>query len=217
MKKISLVLLLLVLHLFCAPQKYWKIRVELPGISVLSLNQYKKLVLADFLVEKETEDFKLNKELLDYFSVELGSQFKGKIVSKQVSLEEKDSFKNQALWKDILPDTADTLFLTGSARYSQEIRKAILEKTSDRYQDPLSSAKGLAQRKFFTLALTLYLIDAETGEILYERNFKESKGYPNPKQTSNFAFFDLVQLIKVKFFRNIFGDEMLQQRYLISD
>jgi len=217
MKKISIVLLLLILYFSCAPQNYWKIRVELPGMAALNMNQYKKLVLTDFLVEKETEDFKLNKELLDYFSLEIGNQFKGKITSEQISLEKKDFFQNQDFWKGLIPDSAETLFLTGHARYSQEIRKAILEKTPERYQEPVSSAKGLAQRKFFTLALTLYIIDAETGEILYERNFKESKGYPNPKQTANFAFFDLMQLIKAKFFRNIFGDEMLQQRYLIFD
>jgi len=217
-KKINLAfLLVLVLHFSCAPSNYWKVKVELPGIATLNLDRFQEVIVSNFLVEKETEDFNINKELVDYFSVELGKHFKGKINTQEISWEAEDPFQKEDFWRRILPESEEALILTGSVNYSEEIRKAILEDSSRRSEGYFSTEKGLAQRKFYTLNLSLYLIEAKTGEILYKREFKESIGYKNPKQTANFAFFDLIEKVRTKFFRNILGEERLEQRYLISD
>lgn len=218
MKKINIVFLLAIsLNLSCASVNYWKIKVELPGVSAVKLDEFKELVITNFLVEKETKDFNLSQELVDYLSPELGKHYKGKIISKEISIEKKEIFKEKDFWKNLLTESKEALFLTGTAQYTQEVRKAILEKYSERPEDFISSEKGLAQRKFFTLVIQFYLINAQTGEIIYERNFKEARGYQNPKQTANFAFFDLIQKTNVKFLRNVFGLKKIQQRYLISD
>jgi hypothetical protein len=60
------------------------------------------------------------------------------------------------------------------------------------------------------------MIDAKTGEILYTRNFKQTKHYINPNQTAYFAFFDLIQIVKTKLFQAFLGEELLQERYLLS-
>lgn len=216
-KKINLVFLLaLVLHFSCASLNYLKLDVELPGISTLSLDQFKEIIIGDFLVEKETAGFDINQELVDFFSAELSRHFKGKITTKDISWEEKDIFQQEDFWKTLLPDPEEVLILAGSVQYSEEIRKAILEEYSEETEGFYPTEKGLAQRKFYTLTLNLCLIKAETGEMLYTRDFKESRGYKNPKQTANFAFFDLLETVRGKFFRNVLGEEKLGQRYLIS-
>jgi hypothetical protein len=217
-KKINLAfLLVLVLHFSCASLNYWKVKVELPEVASLNLDQFKELVVSNFLVEKETKDFNLNQELVDFFSEELVQHFKGKIRRQEISWGEKDIFQKEDFWKTLLPGSEETLILTGSVNYSEEIRKAILEDYSRESEEYFPSEKGLAQRKFYTLNLSLYLIEAKTGEILYTREFKESRGYKNPKQTANFAFFDLMEKVRAKFFSNILGEERVEQRYLISD
>jgi hypothetical protein len=216
-KKISLVFLLaLVLHFSCASLNYLKLNVELPGIATLDLDKFKEIVISDFLVEKETKGFDINQELVDFFSAELSRNFKRKITTKDISWEEKDIFQQEDFWKTLLPDPEEVLILTGSVQYSEEIRKAILEEYSGETAGFYPREKGLAQRKFYTLTLNLCLIEAETGEVLYTRDFKESRGYKNPKQTANFAFFDLLETVREKFFRNVLGEEKLEQRYLIS-
>jgi len=216
-KKINLVFLLaLVLHFSCASLNYLKLDVELPGIATLNLDQFKEIIISDFLVEKETAGFDINQELVDFFSVELSRHFKGKIATKDISWEEKNIFQQEDFWKTLLPDPEEVLILTGSVQYSEEIRKAILEEYSGQTEGFYPTEKGLAQRKFYTLTLNLCLIEAETGEMLYTRDFKESRGYKNPKQTANFAFFDLLETVREKFFRNVLGEEKLEQRYLIS-
>lgn len=217
MKKTNFLIILAIIFSFsCTSVNYWKVKLELPGISPVNLDEFKELLITNFFIEKETKDFNLNKELVDYFSAELGNFYKGKINSREITPEKKDMFKEADFWKNLIPGVKETLFLTGTSEYSKEVRKAILEK-SQRSDDFTSSKKGLAERKFYTLILHLYLIDAHTGKILYDKDFKETRGYENPRQTAHFAFFDLVQQAQVKFFRNILGIERVEQRYLISD
>ena len=106
--------------------------------------------------------------------------------------------------------------MTGSAEYTEETRKALLKKAKKRYEDPFPSQSRLEERKFFTLNVNLFLIDAQSGDALYKREFKETKAYDNPNQTAYFAFFDLVQQVKEKLLRTVLGAEQLQERYLIT-
>ena len=218
MKKIKIVLVLTILFSFsCASNDYWKLRIEVPGKTSFNLDQYNEVVITNFLIREETKDFSLNQELVDYFSFEIGQNFKGKVSKKEITFEE-EPFKNEAFWKNLLPDRKKVILFTGGVQYTEEIRKAILQKQKDRFEDPFVSKKRrLAERRFYTLNLDLYIIDAKTGKALYKRNFKESKGFENPKQTAPFAFFELIQRVKAKFFRNLLGQTSIQERYLIYD
>ena len=218
MKKIKIVLVLSILFSFsCASSDYWKLKIEVPGKTSFNLDQYNEVVITNFLIKEETKDFNLNQELVDYFSFEIGQNFKGKVSIKEITFEE-EPFKNEAFWKNLLPDRKEAILFTGGVQYTEEIRKAILQKQKERFEDPFVSKKrSLAERRFYTLNLDLYIIDAKTGKALYKRNFKESKGFENPKQTAPFAFFELIQRVKAKFFRNILGEASIQERYLIYD
>jgi len=218
MRKIKIVLVLTILFSFCcASSDYWKLRIEVPGKTSFNLDQYNEVVITNFLIKEETKHFNLNQELVDYFSFEVGQNFKGKVSIKEITFEE-EPFKNEAFWKNLLPDRKDAILFTGGVQYTEEIRKAILQKQKERFEDPFVSKKrSLAERRFYTLNLDLYMIDAKTGKALYKRNFKESKGFENPKQTAPFAFFELIQRVKAKFFRNILGAASIQERYLIYD
>ena len=218
MKKIKIALILTILFsCSCASNDYWKLRIEVPGKTSFNLDQYSEFVITNFLIKEETKDFDLNRELVDYFSFEIGQNFNGKVSIKEITFEE-EPFKNEAFWKNLIPAQKETILFTGDAQYTEEIRKAILQEKKERFEDPfISKKKGLAERRFYTLNLDLYIIDAKTGRTLYTSNFKESKGYENPKQTAPFAFFELIQRVKAKFFRNILGEASIQERYLIYD
>ena len=219
MKKNNLFVLALLLFLFsCSSNYYWKLKIEVPGEAALNLDQFKEIVITNFLVKKETKDINLSQELQDYFSFEIGQNFKGKIISKKISLANDDIFSNKGLWKQFMEDSKSALFFTGSAQYTEEIRKAILEEERrGRFEEPFTSGKRLAERKFYTLNLDLYLINAKSGETIYKKSFKETKGYKNPKQTAYFAFFDLIQRVKVKLFRSVIGGKKIEERYLITE
>ena len=203
-------------YLSCSQSLHWKLKIEMTGESQVDLNKFNQIVITNFLIQKETKDINLNKEIADYFKLEIGQNFEGKIISEAFSIEDEEVYKNQDFWKGLIEEPEQTLFITGTVNYSEEIRKAILETSRDRFEDPFPASKKLAERKFYTLNMDLYLIDAQTGKPLYQRSFKETKSYENPNQTAYFAFFDLIQQVKVKFFRNILGDKKIEERYLIS-
>ncbi|MFQ6069562.1 MAG: hypothetical protein ACE5LC_03445 [Candidatus Aminicenantales bacterium] len=215
-KAIIIVMSLIFLCFACKSNNYLKIKVEVPGITRVRINNFSEILITNFLIKKESNEFNLNKELVDFFSAELGMHFNGKIESREIQLKKKDTFSDQEFWKNLISDSENVLIFTGSAEYSQEIRKAILKEYSRRSEEFTPQKKGLAERKFYTLQLSIFLIDGATGKALYEKNFKESRGYENKNQTAYFAFFDLAEQIRVKLFRNILGLERVQQRYLIS-
>lgn len=217
MKTNKLVLLVgTIFFLSCSQSLHWKLKVEMPGESQIDLEKFERIVITDFLVKKETKDIDLNHEIRDYLNFELGQKLKGKVKLKSLPIENDKVFENQDFWKGLHTDAESTLIFTGTADYTEEVRKAILETKKDRFEDPFPRSKKLAERRFYTLKLDLYLIDSQSGEILYRRNFKETKGYRNPNQTAYFAFFDLIQRVKVKLLRNILGDTKIEERYLIS-
>jgi len=216
MKKNSLLIFLFfLLEVACVSDSYLKIKMEIPSFSPFDLEQFKEIVITNFWLEEEIKDFDLNQELVDYMTLELARQFKGKISKAAVSWEKEDLFKNEDFWKALSPDLEKAIFLTGKAQYTQETRKALLEKERARFEDSFRPEKGLAERKVFTLELSIYFIDTQAGKILYERNFKETQTSSNPKQTLRYAFFDLMQNVKMKLFNTILREGRLQERYIL--
>lgn len=217
MRKINFLLIAFsFLFLSCSSNLYWKLRLEIPGEAVLNLAQFEEIIITNFLIQKETKDINLNQEILDYFNIEIGQEFEGKITVKKLAIEEENIFTNDAFWKDKATKPEQTLFLTGSAQYTEEIRKAILDTKQSKFEGPFETERKLAERKFYTLNLNLYLINAETGKSLYTRTFTETQGYKNPNQTAYFAFFDLILKVKDKLLRSVLGGEKIQERYIIS-
>lgn len=220
MRRTEFILVVLVAILFqflsCSSDLHWKLRLEIPAEADLDLGQYEEIIITNFLIQKETKDINLSQEIVDYFNFEIGQEFDGKTTVKNISIEDENIFTTDACWKDKAKNPEKTLFLTGSAQYTEEIRKAILDTKRTKYEGPFDAERKLAERKFYTLNLDLYLINAETGKFIYSREFKETQSYQNPNQTAYFAFFDLIQKVKDKLLRSVTGGEKIQERYIIS-
>jgi len=216
MKKNSLILLIcLVVLSSCVTTEYWKMKVEIPRRTELDIEAFDSVIITPFLVEKEVEGFDLRKEIGDYFVGTFNRKTEVAVTTRDIPVENEALFESPDFWKNQESDGESTLFLTGSAQYTSETRKALLKRAKKRYEDPFPTEAKLEQRKFYTLNINLFLIDAQSGKAVYKREFKETKGYDNPNQTSYFAFFDLIQQIKEKLLRSVLGLEQVQERYLV--
>lgn len=200
----------------CSGGRHWKVRVEMPRAIVFELERFQELIITDFLVKTERKDMDLNKEIVEYLSFEFGQNIAAPVSTKEIELASEDIFEDKSFWKDLPTELDEAIILTGSVEYKSEIRKALVDEEKRQFQDPFPRKSGLEERRFYTLFFDLHMIDAKTGEILYTRNFKQTKHYVNPNQTAYFAFFDLIQIVKTKLFQAFLGDELLQERYLIS-
>jgi hypothetical protein len=159
-------------------------------------------------------------EMIKYFATELGRKFKGQVRLEARPLPSAELIHKPEYWQSLSPDSRASLIFTGQASFKEEIRKAILYR-SDLYradqseEDLFGPEKKLASRHVFTLELNLALIKPETGEVLLERNFKETKITPDLKYPARFALYELLQRVKLILFRQIFGEERPQERYLL--
>jgi len=217
MKKNKFILILFLLFFVsCSSVSYLRVDVEVSRKAIFDINQFKEIIVTDFFIKKEAESFDLNQELVNYFTTQMKQNLKPEISSRRISFPDEEIFKDKAFWKNILPDSQETAIFTGIVDYTQEIRKAVVQ-TKKKADETFQRDKAIEERRFYTLNLNFYFIDAQTGEVLYTQTFRETQGYKNPKQTGAFAFYDLADTVKVKLFKNVLGTASIQQRYLIND
>lgn len=216
MKKNKLLLLLVIAVLWsCATSENIKLRIEIPTKRVLSLDPFDEVIITNFIVKKEPKEVDLNKDFSEYLTTEFERYLETKITPTVISFDQEEVFEDVNFWKDLSQDGKKAVYFTGAIQYSEETRKALLRKEKRKFDDPFEPEPMLTQRKFYNLQAKLYLIDAGSGEVLYKKDFKESRSYKNPNQTAQFALFDLIIALKDKLFRNILGTEQFQERYLI--
>jgi len=219
MRKISLLLFVFSLAFFsCASSEHWKMRLEISGTPKFDLKPYQKVFLTNFLIKKETQDFNINKELQDYLSFELEKKANIKVEALKAPSPNQTQFDKPEHWRTLAaPDKENDIIVSGALEYTQEVRKALIQKDKKRYEDPFPQETKLMERKFYTLNLDVYFISTQNGKVLYKRSFKETKAYKNPNQTAYFAFFELIQKIRDKLFLDIHGGQRIQERYLIRE
>lgn len=218
MKRNSAILIILVIFFVsCSSLDYTKVNVTVPIKTVFDIDQFKEIIVTDFYIKKEAEDFDINQELVDYLSNEIKQSFKGTVTSRKTRLENEELIQDNSFWQNLLPAAEDTAIVTGIVEYNQEVRKAILETKKKGSEASFRRDQAIEERRFYTLNLDLYIIDTKTGELAFSTSFKESQGYENPNQTGPFAFFDLIERVKNKFLGSILGGVRAQQRYLIRD
>ncbi len=199
----------------CASSEHFRMRIQIPRKSEVSLADIEVIVLADFWLKSEVEEFDLNQEIHDYFSSELAIELGQEVVGNAASLPDESVFEDQEFWKNIAPDRKKALILSGTAEFTQETRKALISREKKRFEEPFPARKNLETRKFFSLNMHIHIFDSESGIPLFKREYNETRSYTNPNQTAHFAFYDLAYQIKEKLFREMLGGERIQERYLI--
>lgn len=218
MKKYSGLLIIIVLFLgACSIETTRKVKIEMPSVPEVRLDRSREIIVTNFWQDKEIQDFGLNQNLVQYFRDELKRPFKGKLSTKTISWDDADLAKNKDFWKQAAGDAKNTLFLTGKVQFGQELRKALLANEKRAVDDgPFAKERAWAERRNYSLKLEIFLIQSDTGEVLFQREYQEQMNYANIKQSAEFAFFDLIQRIKPKLFRALFGTDRVQERYLLS-
>ncbi len=202
--------------LSCGTGEQLRLRIGLPRKSPINLENFKEIIITNFFIKDKAKDFDLNKELSEYFTTELDQKIDKKISSAEILLENEDVFQDRNFWQKICPGKKESLLFTGSLEYSEEIRKAIKSVDKRRFEEPFPEESRIEERRFYSFSLQLYLIDTQSGEALYKRTFNETKTYKNPNQTAYFAFYDMMLNVRDKLFRQILGEEQIQERYLIK-
>ena len=144
-------------------------------------------------------------------------EFKGRLSTVPLAWTDAAMADNKDAWTRLLADPKGKLILSGRVQYAQDVRKALVAKDRRAIDDgPFAPEKPWSERKNFELKLDIYVIRADTGETLLKKDFLESVLVENRKQPAEFAFYDLLQRVRLKLFRLLFGTVRNQERYLLS-
>jgi hypothetical protein len=216
-KKSKLISLFGLLLLFsCSTSEIVKLQIDVPQEAAIDLENFDEMAITNFLVKEKPEGFEINKELTAYFSAEFAQHLDKKISYKHIPLDNEENFEDEAFWKNFYHHQQPPLLFTGRVNYKAETRKAIKSTGKKRFEDPFPEESRIYERKFYSLDIDVYLINSQTGKTLFKKSFKENKSYSNKNQSADFAFYDLIQAVKEKLFRQLVGESRVQERYLIK-
>jgi len=216
-KRYSLALLgSMVFFLACGTGESLRLRVKLPRKPPVDLKAYQALKIAHFLFKGEKQETDFDGLLRDFFQAEFENKAGIPVSLEEIVPESEQVLEDEAYWKKTGRGMEGALLLTGSIEYTEEVRKAIKAGKKRRFETPFPEDSRIMERKFYSLTLDLFLVDPQSGKIIYQRKFKESKSYQNPNQTAPFAFYDLIHNVRNKLFRQLLGEEQTQERYLIK-
>jgi len=194
---------------------YVRVRVEMPTVPAVKVDDYREIVVAGFHVAAPAEGVDLDADLSAFFEAELRARTGAQVARRRIVPEDAARLKEEEFWKRASGESGKTLFLSGTAVLEEESRKALLEKARRHDEDPFSTDKVWDERKVFTLKTTLMLIDGPSGRPVFEKEYKETATYADVRQPAPFALFDVMQRLKLKFFRAAFGGNRIQERYLL--
>ena len=192
-------------------------KIDIPAVPAVTLDGVGEIAIADFLVETPSKEFEIGPSVTQYFRDSMKPEFKGRLSIVPVSWTNASQADDKNAWSRLLADPKGKLILTGRVQYAQDVRKALVAKDRRSIDDgPFAPEKPWSERKNFELKLDIYLIRAESGEMLLKRDFTESIIVENRKQPAEFAFYGLLQRVRLKLFRLLFGTVRNQERYLLS-
>jgi len=201
----------------CSTLSTVQVKIDVPAVPAVKLAGVREIAVADFFVDPAVRDFAAGPALVDYFQDEMKNDFKGRLSTAAVVWPDAAFAGNAEAWKRLLTEPRDKLILTGRARFEQDVRKALLAKDRRAIDDgPFAPEKAWSERKSFELKLEIFLLRAETGEPVFQKEFQEAIIVENRKQPAEFAFYELLQRVRQKLFRLLFGSVRAQERYLLS-
>ena len=192
-----------------------QVNVEMPGIPVFPPGLFSELVVTDFRDDAPSPDFALGRELQAYFAAEFGRSFKGKVSRMELSRDGQAAAGDPAFWRQAGAGRGQAVFLTGSAGLAGQTRKA-LGRRDIPVDGPFNvERRGLIEQRRWTLSVDLFVVSAVTGEILYQKTFREERNYIELDKPADFAFAELADRIRARLFPVLFGAPTVEERTLL--
>jgi hypothetical protein len=192
------------------------VKVEMPGVSAFPPGLFSEIIVTDFRDDVPSPDFALGRELQGYLAAELGRSFKGTVSHMDLSRDGKAAADDPAFWKQAGDGRERAVFLTGSAGLVGQTRKALEKKKLPTVGPFNIDRRGLIEQRRWTLSVDLSVVSAATGEALYKITFREERDYIDLYKPAEFAFAELADRIRARFFPFLFGAPTIEERILLQ-
>lgn len=205
-----------VLAAACSTVDTGRVSLEIKSPAAVDLGATDTLLLTNFVVSSTVPGVDLEKEAAAYWRGELAARFKGTLQTPAVTFGPDGLSEDPAFWTRVSGGAGRSVILTGRLAFSVETRQAVVDKTTGSVQEPFVKVRDWDVRQSFSLEARLILLAGDTGRPALDRVYKDTIVYPGEKQPALYSLNELLQRIKVRFFRDAFGAPRLQDRYLLN-
>ena len=175
-----------------------RVTIATPMPSRIDMGGMKRILVTQFLVDKELSGVDLNKELVKLLRRELHKKTSLSILDvDSPPLPEqplKDLLANSGFWRRLADTYGADLTISGKASYEAADRSGFVT------MDEISPVTGqrvrrtrFVEREGFTLSLNLFFMEGATGRLLYEDQFSGDNtvnGHGIDRLTALYSLFE---------------------------
>jgi hypothetical protein len=192
-----------------------KITISIPPVSPVGIEGYREMVVTDFAEAVPVPDLKLGRAFSEYFESELRRVFKGTVSRRGPTPSADDTAAGEAFWKSAGAGLKDAVFVAGTVGLVREPQKALRQPGAPADGPFNLENRVFSERTRFIVTFAYVLVEAATGRIIQQGEFKETRIFANVETTAEFALFDFLPAVKSRLVAAIFGKPVLEERYLL--
>jgi hypothetical protein len=211
MKKISALILLSFLAFggFACGSKSLDVQISAPLRPKYIAQGFKRLYIADFIVRGEHDvdtnvNINVNKEIKETLKSEFkdksGYQVEDLKIEVPKDIQPIEVLRDPAFWQaQNISDRQASMILAGIVDFSNKEKSGLV---TERVTNPRTGIQrditSSRERLQLILNVTLFLIDAQKGEKLFQENFKEEEVYDDVSNVSLPLFYDVFERMTPK-------------------
>jgi len=175
--------------------------VDLPGVSPFARGSFDAVVVTDFLEDPPFDGFPAGRALRDYLAEEIDLAFRGPVSRADYAAEAVGN--------------ARSLVLSGSVRFTTEVRKALRGKRAP-VEGPFKTTEPtLFEVRRWILDADVEILSGADGSTLWRKDYHEECEYEDLEKPADFAFSVLSARVRARLLPALLGTTTLETRALL--
>jgi len=208
-KTTLLILLLSFVFVSCGGSKSSEVRIFAPLKAKFAAKNYKRVYLADFIIYGEhamdkTINININKEIKETLKSEFKDKSHYEIEDLKIEYAKDkkpaELLQDSAFWaSQKIPAKQETLILTGAVEFSNYAKSGLVtEQVTNPRTGGQRNVTTSRERMQLVMAVDLYLLDAVSGNKLFQETFREEEVYDDVSNVNLSLFYDIFERIAPK-------------------
>ncbi len=199
-----------------------RVTIDIPIPARLDMTGIERVLVTRFLVEEESKDLDLSRELVTLLRRELAKKTRLEILDVEPpSLPEQplaDLLANSGFWRRLAETHNADLVISGRAAFKSSDRSGFVE------QDEISPTTGqrvrrtrYVEREGFSLDLSLFFLRGRTGRLVYEDEITGERTITGGGTDSLSVLYNLFEQFETDVIGIVISKTKPEQRYLFAE
>lgn len=223
------IIVCLTLLVSCAGQKSAEVNIVLPMKAKFETKDYKHIYFTNLYVKKDYKvdqvvEIDPNEEIILHLKSQLSNLSDLKVKDFQMDYasitdQNYEKFvKNPDTWKNLnIEDKRSSLIFTGKVEFSNQDASGFFPREITDARTGITRTINIKEDKIEVgLGLDIYVISAETGEILYKENFKETSTFYETRKVTLPMFYVVFDRFEPKLVNILIPFKIKGHRFLIT-